>query len=195
MTIVNGYASLSEFKAYKSIDSTDATDDTVIEDIIEAVSRYFDLKTGRTFYARTETRYFDVPAGRELMLDDDLLTVTTLTNGDGVVIANTEYDLVPKNGAVHFAIRLKQMSAVLWQSDAYGNTESVISVAGTWGKAATVPDQVKEACLEVAANVYGRRSGQGTDGSANITAAGMVVYPRDIPGWVRDMLDTYKRRL
>ena len=77
MAIINGYATLAEFKALLGITSTNATDDSIIEDCIEAASRYIDGKTRRTFYARTETRYFSVPDGgeRQLDLDDDLLTI------------------------------------------------------------------------------------------------------------------------
>lgn len=195
MAIVNGYCDLASFKSFKGITSTDTTDDAVIEDIIEAVSRYIDRKTGRTFYARTETHYFGVPEDRELPLDDDLLSVTKLLNGDGTEITNAYYDLVPKNHAPYYAIRLKESSAYWWTFGTSGDTEYVITVIGSWGYATTTPDEIKEITLEIAANIYGRRSGQGTDATATITAAGMVVQPRDIPGWARDVLDTYKRRL
>lgn len=195
MTISNGYSDLASFKAFKNIDSTDTTDDTVIEDIIEAVSRYIDRKTGRTFYAKSETRYFDVPEGRELDLRADLLTVTTLTNGDGTVIAAAYYNLEPRNSAPYYAIKIKQSSPYLWQLDTNGNMEGVISVAGTWGFSATTPDDIKELCLEIASNIYQRRSGQGADAAATITGAGVVLSPRDVPGWARDVLEFYKRRL
>ena len=71
MAITNGYATLPEFKAWVDITSADAPDDGVIEDIIETASRHIDNTTGRTFYARTETRYYDVPDGRQIDLDDD----------------------------------------------------------------------------------------------------------------------------
>lgn len=194
MTITNGYATLADFKAYKDISTTDSVDDGVIEKMIEAASRWLDVSIGRTFYARTETHYFDVPSGRELTLDDDLLTVTTLTNGDGTVLTTSHYNLVPKNKSPYYAVRLKETSTYLWQMDTNGNTESVISLAGTWGYSSTAPDDIEQACLELAGNMYARRTGQQTDGVASVTAAGVVLQPRDIPGWVRGVIGSYKRR-
>ena len=159
MAITNGYATLAEFKLFQDIGSTDTDDDKVIEDLVEASSRYIDRWTGRTFYARTETRYFDIPEGRELEMDDDLLTITTLTNGDGGEIANTEYNLVPKNVSPYYAIKLKESSSEYWELDNDSNSEDVISVAGTWGFAATRPDDINFACLLIAASYYKRRFG------------------------------------
>jgi len=156
MATINTYASLSEFKNWKRNPggpdmSADATDDTVIEDLLEAASRHIDEETGgRTFYPRVETRYYSIPESyeddrwidgivrssrnaRELTVDDDLLEIISLTNGDGTVIASSEYDLVPRNLSPKFAIRLKAGSAVMWEDDADGNIEDVIAVAAIWG--------------------------------------------------------------
>ena len=191
MTITNGYATLQEFKNYKNISSTDATDDSVIEDIIETVSRYIDRKTGRTFYARTATKYYDVPIGLTLCLDEDLLSVTKLLNGDGSEIVSANYILIPPNSAPYHSIRLKTGSGIIWVSD-NGETESVISVAGSWGYSSTTPDDIKGITLEIAANIYARRSGQGAE-AATITGAGVVLQPKDVSGFAHDVLAAYRR--
>jgi len=194
MAITNGYATLAEFKLWADISSSDSDDDTVIEDIIEAASRWIDDETGRTFYARTETRYFDVPSGRKLKLDDDLLTITTLTNGDSNTIDDSsEIDLVPKNVAPYYAIRIKAGSAYYWSQDSSGNIEDVISVAGTWGYAATAPHDIRQACLITATNMYKRRFGEGEQG-ATLTPAGVVLSPVGIPSQAAMILRRYKRR-
>ena len=195
MAITNGYITLANFKAVKTISSTDATDDGVIERMIEQASRYIDIQTGRTFYARTETHYFDVPGGRELRMDDDLLTITTLTNGDDNTIADTEYNLVPKNTTPYYAIRLKQMSSKYWDSDSDGNTEDVISVAGTWGYSDGAPMDVQQACEDIVLRMYGRRYGKGNDGQVKVTAAGVVVTPNDVSSQTQRVINYYKRRL
>ena len=79
MAITNGYATLAEYKAFVvsrgQTATTDTNDDAVVEDIIEGASRLIDTYTGRTFYARTETHYYDTPQGYELWFwDEDLLT-------------------------------------------------------------------------------------------------------------------------
>lgn len=202
MTILNGYCTLAEYKAYQAARGqtmiTDATDDTVIEDMIEAASRFIDRKTGRTFYSRSETRYFDVPENgrRELRLDDDLLTITTLTNGDGAVLTSTlDYNLVPKNTAPYYAIKLKQSSVHYWTQDGNGNIEDVISIIGTWGYSATAPDDIKESCLMIAASLYKRRYGENLSSISTITAAGIVITPQDVPGLAWAVINSYKRML
>lgn len=196
MTISNGYCTLAEFKAYDVPSAaTDSADDAVIEDIIEAASRYIDQETRRTFYARSETRYFSVPPGRELCLDDDLLSITTLTNGDTTVISSSYYYLWPRNSAPYSRIVLKQSSSILWALDSDGNSEYVISVAGNWGYSSTAPDNIKEACLLIAAGLYKRRYGENLSSVATITAAGVVVTPQDVPGVAAQTIQAYRRRL
>ena len=197
MAITNGYCTLAEFKAMKDIASTDATDDGFIEDAIEAASRYIDGQTGRTFYARTETRYFSIPedGGRQLDVDDDLLTITTLTNGDGDTIAATEYNFIPKNVSPKHAVKLKEASTEYWETDSESNTEYVISIAGTWGYTATTPDDIKEACLDIARSCYKRRFGGNESSDSIITTGGVVITPRDVSGVAARIIQRYRKWL
>ena len=194
MVISNGYSTLAEFKLYGSITSTNTNDDSVIEDLIESASRFIDAQTGRTFYARTETKYYDVPYGRELRLDDDLLTVTTLTNGDGTVITAADYNLIPKNSAPYYAIKLLDTSLLRWQSSSTGGAELIISIVGTWGWVATRPDDINLACMQIAKNYYNKREGQGTEGIAKVTAMGVVVTPAGAPMSAMQIINRYKKR-
>ena len=135
MAAINSYATLAEFKEWSMPNAgVDADDDTLIETVLGAASRYIDSKTLRTFYPRVETRYYSVPDNsRQLKLDDDLLAVITLTNGDDTTLASTEYNLIPKNNPPHFAIKMKEASSYYWTYDSDGNTEWVIGVLGIWG--------------------------------------------------------------
>ena len=190
--ITNGYATLAEFKLEKNVDSVNAADDTSIEDIIEAASRFIDTETGRTFYARTETRSFDVPGGRELRLDDDLLTITTLTNGDDIVIADTEYILLPANIDPKYAIVLKSTSSIIWQPDSNSGTEQVIDVAGTWGWVATHPDNIKRACLMIATDYYDKREGQGVT-TTTVTAGGVLIKAAGVPDAAMRIINSFRK--
>jgi len=195
MTISNGYATLAEIKAYLTITSTNSTDDGAIEDMVEMASRLIDAETHRTFYARTETHYFDYTSSRSLYMDDDLLTITALTNGDDTVITSADYNLFPLNKSPKNEIRIKQSSTYYWDSDGDSNTEGVISVAGTWGYSATVPDNIKHACISIVISAYHRRYGEGVEGVATITAAGVVITPRDIPADAWAIIRSYRKRL
>ena len=194
MAITNGYCTLADYKAYAEIDSTDATDDGVIEKIIEMVSRYIDDKTGRTFYARTETHYFDYPKSRTLKLDDDLLSVTTLTNGDGNTIDATEYHLEPYNETPYHSLKLTDITTTYWQGSSGGSYQRVIQLAGSWGYSSTTPDDIEIITKEITKSVYNRRKGKNVGGTATITGAGVVISPADISNQARDIINHYRRR-
>jgi len=135
MSLINGYVTLAEFKSqHGGISSTNTADDGVINLILEAASREIETQiSGRTCYPRIETRRFDKPDKRQLDLDDDLLEVITLTNGDDSTLAATEYNLTPKNISPAYAIKLKAASTYYWTMDDDGNIEDVIDVLGIWG--------------------------------------------------------------
>lgn len=191
------YASVTEFKAYQRITSTDTTDDGVITDILEAASRLIDNLARRTFYARTATKYYDVPDeydGDILYIeDDDLLTVTTLTNGDTTVLTTSDYILLPNNSSPKWGIKLKDSSTYTWEQDSDGNDEQVITIVGTWGWSASAPDDIKEACLQIASAYYHRRFGENMTADTTISTGGVVISPVDIPASARSIIKRYER--
>lgn len=197
ITLTNGYATIKELKHYLAPGAAaDKHDDEVMAHLIEAASRYIDDETGRTFYSRTETHYFDVPTygdGRRLYLDDDLISVTSLTNGDSVVLTTTDYMLEPYNRAPYMSVKLKESSSYSWQVDSSGNAERSITIVGSWGWVATTPKDIKEACLQLARNWYKRRYGENVETVSTITSAGVVIEPRDVPYQVKRILDHYRR--
>jgi hypothetical protein len=131
--IVNGYSTLAALKGILEVVSTNSPDDGVINDLITQTSRYIDDKTGRFFYPEISTRYFNVPDGRELWMDADLLAPITVTNGDGDAIASTEYITIPANYYPKYAIRIKEWSSEYWETDDDGGTEQVIDILAWWG--------------------------------------------------------------
>lgn len=142
MTTINAYCTLAEYKNFTTArgqtTTTDSTDDAVIEMLLRSVSRYVDDQTGRHFYPRVETRYYDVPDNtgldvRSLVLDGDLLEVITVVNGDGITVPSTEYTLRPRNVTPHLYIRLKDSSTYYWASNSASDFHDVIEVTGVWG--------------------------------------------------------------
>jgi hypothetical protein len=107
---MNNYATLAEYKSYVTsrgqTATTDTTDDAVIESLLESASRYIDDETGRVFYPYVQTRLYDVPDSRELLLDEDLLEVLVLTNGDSTTMPTTEYFYIPKNIFPAYGIKI-----------------------------------------------------------------------------------------
>lgn len=196
MAISNGYSTLQEFKdyAFRGQEATDATDDAVIEDLVEAASRAIDRFTGRTFYARSETRLYDTPGAATLWLDDDLLTVTALTNGDGTAIAASSYVLHPANATPYYAVELLGTDGVWWQLNSDSQSpRRAIALEATWGYAAAAPDDVHLACLIVARDAYLKRYGDGDTGESSgaVTPDGVRLLPATFPRRARLMLGPY----
>ena len=198
MTIVNGYATLAEFKAYAKIDSTDTNDDAVIEDIIEGISRQIDLYCGRVFFITTATaRYYRADEGDLLLVDDVASTtsfaIATDNDGDGT-FENTwtaaDYNLLPyqsTNGEPFTMIETSAQGAFAFSTLRKGN-----KITALWGYAA-VPDNVKQACLISCEAEYHSRFGENMSGVATITGAGVVITPKGLPQSALQKLESYRR--
>lgn len=112
-------------------------DDALMLTLIRSVCDDLARVAHRKFTPRVATRYYDAVRdvlqtdARVLMLDDDLLAVTTLTNGDGVVVASDEYVFEPRNDSPRYAIRLLNSSGVVWTYTT--DPENAISNLATWG--------------------------------------------------------------
>lgn len=205
MTIVNGYATLAEYKAWIATRGlagsvgTDASDDTVIEILIEAASRYLDRETGRRFYLPTndETRYY-MPQEDEAyeVRTDPLGSVTSVSvdytgTRSYTLLAATEYDLLPTNavldGYPYTTIAINSMVSGAY-FPASRNSVKVVCRAGYPG----VPADIKEACLSIAQSLYGARSGQSAGGRVTVTAAGVVIRPDDVPSFAQRVIVHYR---
>jgi len=133
--MINNYATVQEFKAYVTSRGQDALpdadDDDVIDRLLASASRLIDQQARRKFYPRIQTHYYDIPEGRRLWLGDDLLSITSLLNGDNS--AMTEYGLEQVNDPPYYALRLRDYSSVTWVTDTNNSAEDVIKVLGEWG--------------------------------------------------------------
>lgn len=186
------YCSVTELKQYLGITVT--TDDVLLQAMISRAQAAIEAHCGRRFEAQTKTRYYESDAvdGDYLYLDDDLISITTLTNGDSsaTTIASTEYWLWPRNdGPPYYAIRLESESDDYWQVD----TDYMISVAGEWGWSETAPEDIKQACLRWASYLYTQKDAPTFDTTV-IPEAGVITVPKGIPEDVRLLLEPYIRR-
>ncbi len=78
---------------------------------------------------------WSLQAGRPippLRLDEDLLAVSELLNGDGKEIDSADYVLEPANSYPKNRIRLRGTAAAYWVGGDNGN-EQAICVTGLWG--------------------------------------------------------------
>lgn len=136
----NLYAFRDDVKARAGLPDTD--DDSIIDPVLQAVSREIDSWCGRHFYAVLQTRYYTPRLTTGLLLPNghDLLSVTTLktdTAGDRTYATNwaaTDYDLEP-SGAPY-----QSPPAPFWKIDrvsggdyAFGTAARNVQIAGRWG--------------------------------------------------------------
>lgn len=192
------YATLAQVKNYLDIGAD--TDDVLLSDLITRAQAAIDTYTRRRFEAATVTRYYEWgdldDSGFVLVLDDDLLSITTLTNGDssGTAIPATEYWLCNALGrripsGPYHAIRLKIDSTYSWEFD----TDYMVSVAGTWGYSTTAPSDIAHATIRMVGYYYAQKDAQVFDVTA-VPEAGIIQVPQGIPRDVERVLDPYKRQ-
>jgi hypothetical protein len=181
------YAELADLTTYLKI--TTDSDDVILTDALDAATQAIDNYCGRRFVAVTATRYYTAADLRHgvLWLDDDLLTVTTLLNGDASVLTSSYYWLDPRNSTPKHAIRLR--------STAYWNfaTDGEIAVTGTWGYSATPDDLIRQACLWLASYFYHLKDSQVFDVTAT-PELGQITIPKGMPQQLVVHLASLRRR-
>lgn len=186
------YCTLTEVKTYIGTDKT--TGDALLSDLITQASRDIDVHCQRTFTARAETRKFNALGdvyGRDLLLDDDLLSVTTLTNGDGEALAASSYVLLPANYSPKYAIRLKVSASAFWTYDT--DPEEAIAVVGSWGyqNSTVAPDDIRRVAVRLTAWYFKQRDAPFE--ATGLPELGEVVIPAALPADIQRALAPYVR--
>lgn len=185
------YTTLADLKSYLNI--TVSTDDTLLTALITRAQAVIDVYTDRHFEAETTTKYFHIEdlEGQILYLyDNDLLTITTLVNGNGTVIDAASYRLEPRNSEQKWMIRLN--GDVTWE---FTDGDSEISVSGTWGWSATAPANIVHAATRLAAFIYRQKDSSTDIDRPIITGDGVTIMPGALPQDVMRLLDPYRRRI
>jgi len=148
--LANGYITLADLK--DGLDITDTTDDTVLEDVINAVSRAIDNLCERHFYTTNsdETRYF-TPHQRDQIWTGDIVSITSLkTDGDfdraySDTWATTDYDLYPYNATLD-GIPAYRIDTAPDGDYTFALSPKYVQIIGKFGWSA-VPYPVEQACL------------------------------------------------
>ena len=103
--------------------------------IADAASRIVGQFTRRSFVPYQQTRVYDARGEHIdaycLVLDEDLLEIVSLTNGDNASIASNQYQLRPNNAYPKSRIDLLSSGSVSWTYST--SWEGAISVNGIWG--------------------------------------------------------------
>jgi hypothetical protein len=192
------YASLSEFKAAVGI--TDSTDDTALQNVLDAtdtlIDLYCDRKTG--FGTASETRYYTAE-DYEYVLTDDLVSVTTLQTDDDANgtyettwTSGTDYVLAPRNAALDGFPYTEIDTSVTWPRNFPKDVYLGVKVVGVFGFP-SVPAAVKQAEIIQAGAVWNSRTAPfGVIGSADL--GGILRMSRALHPEAALILEPYRKR-
>lgn len=192
------YCSVDDVKEYLRPNSEEVFgegDDALITRLIGAAQKRINRECGRVFEATTATRVYhairDV-CGRTLQLDYDLLSVTTLTNGDGQVIPAGAYVLEDANNPPYYAITLKSGQGYVWQY--VQDPENAISVAGAWGYTVEAEEDIVQATIRLASFLYKQKDSQRDSDRPMVSPDGIVLLPFRMPSDVREFIAPHRKR-
>ena len=199
MAIVNGYATLTQIKAYMSI--SDNTDNDLLEDLVESASRSIDRIANRRFYldSTASARLYRAYSNIFVYVDDigttSNLVVAVDENGNGTysktLTLNTDYILDP--------LTSQSLNRPFTQLTMVSNTESWpifpgitsnglrpgVQVTARWGWP-SVPDDINMACLILTADLYKRKDAPGGIlGLGDLGVVRMSPIGRDVTAMVR----------
>ena len=200
MAITNGYTTLAAVKAALRI--SDATDDTLIENSVDAASRLIDGYCMRNFYSvGTATRLFTAPDPLYCPIDDiagTAITIQTSTQANGtfdVTFTTTDYQLEPLNAnldGIPWAfdrIRAVGDFAFPMVSANFGE-QALVKVTAVFGWPA-VPKAIEQATILQAARHFKRYDSP--LGVAGFGDFGVVRVSRFLDADVQMLVEPYKK--
>lgn len=192
------YATLAQFKAAVGI--TDNTDDTALQNVLDAtdtlIDLYCDRKTG--FGTASETRYYTAE-DYQYVLTDDLVSVTTLQTDDDANgtyettwTSGTDFVLAPRNAALDGFPYTEIDTSVTWPRNFPKDVYLGVKVTGVFGFP-SVPSAVVQAEIIQAGAVWNSRTAPfGVIGSADL--GGILRMSRALHPEAALILEPYRKR-
>lgn len=174
--------------------SVNTVDDDLITLFVSEASKMFETDAKMSFSAAPGTLTFDLAApytyGRKLFFRTPVVSVYSLTTGDGTVIPSTGYRLLPLNLSPSFALEL--LGNYTWDVSSTNGVRGAITVAGTLGycTAANVPADVTTAVTKLAAFLYQNRN---NNESVIRLADGSMEIPAKAPDLILRVLRNYAK--
>ena len=120
------YATLTQCKRLLGLSDSVTADDALLSRLIADADRL--ISSYRNCKPQYATRLFDYTNALNLTFDDDLLEITTLTNGDATIISSNDYVFVPRRVYPKWGLEIKIGADVSFNYSA--SPESAISIAG-----------------------------------------------------------------
>lgn len=198
------YCTIGEVRDFGKFKATETTHDELLEDLIDRVSALFDLDCGRVIVPSADTTHYfteddiadcEMDGGikpGDLILHDTLVSITSLTNGDGTSISGSNYFLLPRSYERKSYIRIKDASTVNWDF----TTDGYITVVGKFGYTATVPDDVRQAAIEtVLFNFHRAGDALKVTDKPQVSMDGTRYMPIVWTAFAKEVLKHYRRKV
>jgi hypothetical protein len=187
------YSTLSDLRDYLSSNGGLGTaQDGLLTDCLLEAEGFIDAYTRRDFAGTAGTVYYSRwtanVAGPALYLDRDLVELTGLINGDGQTIPVGSVWVEPRNqGPPYRVLRLYSSYVYSW------NTDSEITVSGTWGFSTRAPEDIRGAAVRLAAFRY-RLKDVGPGDVAGFAEAGETTIAKGLPEEIKFVLAPYRSK-
>jgi len=201
------YVTTAQLKSYMGI--TSSSDDALLSACIDRAQSVINSYTNRVFESTADATRYYTPIIDRLnnalgytgdLVDDftidtnfDLISLTSITNGDGSNVPLNAVITLPANFTPAYAIRIKQASGYFWTYT--GSPESSVTIVGRWGYSLTAPANIQQACLRIASGFYRQRDGSPDLSQSIISADGSAIVSSAMRADVKQILDPYKRMI
>jgi len=197
MTVINGYITAANLKSRLGI--ADTTDDSMIEAVINSVSRWIDGYCERRFYSEAEARYY-TPEQSRILFTDDILSIGTMgvdADGDRTyeqTWTNTDYILMPLNA-------ISEGKPYTWLEVAPSadysfpaGVRAAVKLEGVFGfctQSTAAPYPIQEACYIQSARILKRKDAP--FGIAGVSDLGVLQMVPSLDVDVKSLLDPFRR--
>ena len=184
------YCTLQQLKQDMNIN--EVNDDALLRLIITHVDALIDSHYGFSWQAPSadSTRTFDAVTdvdGATLYVDTWLGSITTVTNGDGVVVTSSQYVTEPRNQAPYYALKLRSDASLGWTYSTYH--EGAISIAGKWYYAdANGLLVLGRVAIALSRWIYRQKNTSNDLDRPLISPGGVVIMPQTLPAWALGMM-------
>lgn len=122
------FCTLHQLRQRLGLAASDTADDTRLLEAAQIAAAQIERAAERRFCPRRAAIRHSITGGVELLLDDDLLELAALTNGDGSALSVANALLLPADGPAG-VLRLIGGSAFIWTDTPL----NAVTVSGVWG--------------------------------------------------------------
>jgi hypothetical protein len=177
-----------------SVDGTISPSDMqLLQNCLDWAESHINAYTRRQFAGTAGTVYYNrwsqgLVRSNALYLNEDVVSLVAITNGDGQAIPMGSVWLEPRNsGPPYRIVRFHSQYVYIW------NTDSDVALSGTFGFSIVAPDAIKAATLEYAAHLF-RSKDIGPLDVAGSPEMGEVKFPKGMPESVKIKLSPFRSR-